>query len=380
MIDSEIAQQAARIAVRAERELEALVGVSSPSGDIDGAEEAIALCKAFLPDDASLERIGCSTAGGAPDLLARLHGGGERRLLLLGHVDTVISHADHVKLRREAHRLYGPGTVDMKGGVVLALGVVRPLAEHPERYREQALLRVTHEEWRTAPFAHGALFANFDACLCFEAGERTRDGEEGVVVTRKGAGTLRIRATGRPAHSGSSPQDGANALLALSRAALTLAERSDPDGPQRLTVVPTILRSGDAINVVPGAGELVLDLRCTDVEAFARVLHAVPAHDGEVRLEPILERVWPAMNTERATAALLDGAGERLGRPIRARSRGGASDASHFAAGIPLTVDGLGPRGGGAHTLGEFVDARSLRERAEVALAVAWQELLTDPS
>jgi glutamate carboxypeptidase len=55
---------------------------------------------------------------------------------------------------------------------------------------------------------------------------------------------------------------------------------------------------------------------------------------------------------------------------VRAR-RGGASDASHFAATIPLTVDGLGPRGGGAHAPGEFVLESSLRPRAEVALAVA---------
>ena len=50
--------------------------------------------------------------------------------------------------------------------------------------------------------------------------------------------------------------------------------------------------------------------------------------------------------------------------------RGGASDASHLAAAIPLTVDGLGPRGGKAHNPGEFVLAASLRSRAEVALAV----------
>ena len=50
--------------------------------------------------------------------------------------------------------------------------------------------------------------------------------------------------------------------------------------------------------------------------------------------------------------------------------RGGASDASHLAAGIPLTVDGLGPRGGKAHNPGEFVLGPSLASRAEVALAV----------
>ncbi len=57
--------------------------------------------------------------------------------------------------------------------------------------------------------------------------------------------------------------------------------------------------------------------------------------------------------------------------------RGGASDASHFAPSIALTVDGLGPRGGGAHTPEEFVLAPSLRQRAEVALALA-VEVLAD--
>ncbi|MGO9750607.1 MAG: M20/M25/M40 family metallo-hydrolase [Solirubrobacteraceae bacterium] len=374
-MQAEIAQQAARIAARAPRELEALVGVSSPSGDRHGAEEAIALCRALMPDETRQQRVACSTAGSAPDLIARLQGSGAGRLLLLGHLDTVIGHNDHANLRRDGDRLYGPGTADMKGGVVLALGVARALAEHPERYRELSVLLVTDEEWRTAPFVHAPTFAGYDACLCFEAGEHTEEGEEGVVVVRKGAGTLRVRAIGRPAHSGSAPRDGASALLALAQTALDLAATADPNGPSRLTVVPTILRSGEAINVVPGAGELVLDLRAGDVAAFEPVLAAVPAALGEVRLEPLMERIWPAMNTERETAALLAGAGTKLGRPVRARARGGASDASHFAASIPLTVDGLGPRGGGAHTPQEFVFTDSLCERAEVALALAWQAL-----
>src|SRR5205807_459242 len=61
----------------------------------------------------------------------------------------------------------------------------------------------------------------------------------------------------------------------------------------------------------------------------------------------------------------------QLGRQIVGASRGGASDASHFAPAIALTVDGLGPRGGGAHTPDEYVLTESLRERAEVALALA---------
>ena len=84
-----------------------------------------------------------------------------------------------------------------------------------------------------------------------------------------------------------------------------------------------------------------------------------------------MEREWPGMDSSELTAPLIAAASARLGRPIAGVPRGGASDASHFAATIPLTVDGLGPRGGGAHTPGEFVLRSALRERAEVALALA---------
>jgi glutamate carboxypeptidase len=374
-METRIAEHAGRIAARAERELEALVAVSSPSGDAAGAEEAIALCRALLPDETRFERVASSTPGSAPDLVARIDGTGVRRLLLLGHVDTVVGHDAHTNLRREGDRLYGPGTCDMKGGVVLALGVVRALAELPPEFAEVSLLLVTDEEWRTAPFVHAGAFAGYDACLCFEAGERARHGHEGVVVRRKGAGTLRVRATGRAAHSGSAPQDGRNALLALAQAAIEVAAVAEPAGRDQLTVVPTIMRAGDAFNVVPAAGELVFDMRAADVAAFERVRGAVPAERDGVSLSAGLERVWPAMDSERATAGLLADASARLGRPIVPRWRGGASDASHFATGIPLTVDGLGPRGGGAHTPTEFVHAGSMLERAEVALALAWAAL-----
>ena len=88
-------------------------------------------------------------------------------------------------------------------------------------------------------------------------------------------------------------------------------------------------------------------------------------------LEPSLLRLWPGMDARGPAAGLLAAAGERLGRSITGMDRGGASDASHFASTIPLTVDGLGPRGGGAHAPNEFVLETSLRSRAEVALAIA---------
>src|SRR3954451_24211681 len=287
-MDDWVARCSHEIARRAERELEALVAVSSPSGDRHGADECVAVCAALLPDDAALERVPCSSPDHAHDLVARLVGTGERRVLLLGHVDTVVAHAAHRPLERDGDKLVGSGTVDMKGGVVLSLGVMRALAARPHDYAEVALLLVCDEEWRTAPFGHVERFAGFDACLCFEGGARTPDGEEGVVVRRKAAGTLRIRAEGRPAHSGSAPDRGRNALLALAAAAQAVAGCHAPDASDRLTAVPSVLNSGDAVNVVPGRGELTCDLRADSDDAIIGVLDAIPRDVGGVALEPEL--------------------------------------------------------------------------------------------
>jgi glutamate carboxypeptidase len=89
-----------------------------------------------------------------------------------------------------------------------------------------------------------------------------------------------------------------------------------------------------------------------------------------VTLHAELIRRWPGMHSEHSVAPVLASASTALGRPVRAASRGGASDASHFATAIPVTIDGLGPRGGKAHNPGEFVYEASLTARAEVALAV----------
>lgn len=376
--DPLIAAEAAEIAGRAWAELAELVDISSPSGDLDGAERALELCAHLLPKGARVERPQCSTPGSAPDLIGTVSGTGTGRILLLGHVDTVIGHDAHQPLRREHDRLYGTGTVDMKGGDILALGVARALARRPEAFAELAVLMVTDEEWRTQPFVHAGpagRFSGYDACLCFEGGQLGPNGDEGVVVRRKAAGTLKVTATGRASHSGSAPDQGRNALLALARTADTVAALHDPHGPEQLSAVPTVMRSGDAFNIVPASGELIFDLRARELHAFDAVLGSVaPELDG-VALHARMERNWPGMDSTEATEALIAGASRRLGRTIAGVARGGASDASHFADTIELTVDGLGPRGGGAHTPGEFVLEAALTSRAEVALALAHEVL-----
>jgi glutamate carboxypeptidase len=358
------------MAVRAEREMEALVGVSSPSGDVPGAEEAVTVCTALLPPEAEIERVPCSTAGYADDLLAHLRGTGTRRVLLLGHLDTVVAHEAHRPAERQGDRIVGSGTVDMKGGVALAMALFEALAERPEGFAEIALLLVNDEEWRVGGLHHTERFDGFDACLCFEAGQHGPNGEEGLIVRRKAASTLRVEAHGFSSHSGSAPDRGRNALLALAAAAQAVAAHHDTSGPDRLSAVPTILTSGEAFNVVPAGGELYCDMRADDAAAFERVLAAVPSEVGGARLEAEIVRLWPGMDSREATRDLLAATEKCLGRPVVPVERGGASDASHVSARIPLTLDGFGPRGGMAHNPEEFVLAESIHQRAEVALAL----------
>src|SRR3954464_10965986 len=354
-MDAWVEQAAAEIARHAERELEALVGVSTPSGDVPGAEEAVALCVAFAPPAATPERIPCSTPGHADDLVLHLGGTGEKTLLLLGHLDTVVANESHRPVERAGDRFIGSGTVDMKGGVGLAVGVLRALAARPEAFARTSLLLVNDEEWRRGALSHATRLRYVDACLCFEAGQLAPDGREGVVVKRKAAGTLRIEATGRAAHSGSAPDRGRNALLALAEAAQVVARQHAPAGEDALSAVPTIMNAGEAFNVVPPSGELYCDLRAERLDAFTRVLDALPAEIAGATIRGELVRQWPGMDAREETRDLLETATELLGPRVAGAERGGARSGSHMAAHVPLTVDGLGPRGGSAHNPDEYV-------------------------
>ena len=371
-VDEWIAQHSAAIAAHAERELEALVAISTPSGDRHGAEEAVALVAALAPNEATIERVPCSTVDHAPDLVVHLTGQGSRRVLLLGHLDTVIAHEEHRPLTRDGDRLIGSGAVDMKGGDVLALGVLRALAARTAEFAEAALLLVCDEEWRAGPFVHVPRFAGFDACLCFEGGQLAEDGLEAVVVKRKAAGTLSVTAHGRSAHSGSAPDKGVNALLALASAAQAIAGEQRPARP------------GAADRRADGAARR----RCVQRRSRRRRAGLRPARRQPRRVRRrargasrpssaargsrrISCASGPAWTRARRRSCCSRRRAPALGRPIVGAGRGGASDASHFAATIPLTVDGLGPRGGGAHAPHEYVLATSLKARAEVALAVA---------
>ena len=156
-MDSLIAAGRPRSPTRAERELEALVAISSPSGDVEGAEQAIALCTdAAARARPVIERVPCSTAGqrrrpGRDGDRARA----ARRLLLLGHLDTVIDHdvARAAAARRRAAVRPRHGGHEGRRRARRSASPER-CADRPETFAELSVLLVTDEEWRTAQFVH----------------------------------------------------------------------------------------------------------------------------------------------------------------------------------------------------------------------------------
>jgi glutamate carboxypeptidase len=131
-----------------------------------------------------------------------------------------------------------------------------------------------------------------------------------------------------------------------------------------------MIAAGEGINVVPGSGELSIDMRADDEASFEPVIESIPARTGGVGLTVERLRLWPGMDMGAAAEAPLARASELLGQPVVAAARGGASDASNLAPHVPLAIDGLGPLGGGAHSPAEHVLVDSLADRAAVALAV----------
>ncbi len=287
---------------------------------------------------------------------------------MVSHLDTVFPPEEERRngfaWREEGGRVYGPGTVDIKGGTVLLLMVLAALRELAPAAFEQAgwTVLINAAEERLAP-DFGALLlerlAGARACLVFEAG-RMRDGAFSLVVCRKGRAELRVTAEGHGAHAGSEHQRGANAIVQLARAVEEIAALTDYG--RRLTVNVGAVRGGTVTNRVPHHAEAELELRAFEEDVFEEAVAAVLALDGRsdvrsgdgqraCRLRAELESrspPWPRNSDTDALAAIWTEAGRLFGLRAQPEERGGLSDGNWTWAHIP-TLDGLGPDGGNAH-------------------------------
>ncbi|MDX2968102.1 M20 family metallopeptidase [Kribbella solani] len=340
----------------------ALVRWESPSDDLD----ALSGC-AELVDDIGAELMGRPAEHievGGRSHLRWSWGEGPRRVLVLGHYDTVWpvgSLRDHPWTVSDGV-LRGPGCFDMKAGIVQAFYAV---AELPVALRDGLTILLTADEEISAPTSRDLIEAEAAGLSAVFVTEPSGPG--GALKTaRKGMSRYVVKAIGRSAHAGLEPEKGLNTTLELAEQVRRIATYQDPE--TRTTVTPTVFTSGTTANTVPDSGSVWVDVRSASTDQLAKIRtrleNLVPVTPG-IRLEvegdhrPPLEHTMSRALFERAVAIARAG---DLGE-LTEISAGGVSDGNFTAALGTPTLDGLGAVGAGAHADHEHVVIDAIPQR-----------------
>jgi glutamate carboxypeptidase len=332
--------------------LRELVEIESPTGDTAEVQARV---------EEELRGLGATIERRGDDLLARIPG--ERPpILLIGHVDTVWPRGTLAELpfRIEDGRAYGPGSYDMKGGVVVMLEAVR------RRNTKHALNIVVNADEEIGSLASRALLEEVaaESAAAFVCEPPTRGGH--LTTSRKGIGRFRLKAHGRAAHA-SQPAQGVNAIQELAEQISRVYELADGG----VTVNVGLVMGGTRENVIAAEAEAAVDVRVPTLadrdRVDAELARLAPVLDGS-ELELIGKWTRPPWERSAATATLFEAArahGRALGLELEERSAAGGSDANLIAHLVPV-LDGLGAEGAGAHAVDEHVLVDSLEVRAEL--------------
>jgi len=343
-----------------------LVEIESPSDE----KAAVDRCVAFVADEvkAGGGRVKMHRQKAHGNLLEARFGPRKKagRILLLGHLDTVwpIGTLKTMPWRVREGRLWGPGVLDMKTGVAMALTALELLTEADLLQREVVLLLNTEEEIgspASRPFTD-RLASGCEAVYVLEPAQGLA-----YKTARKGTGNWRIEIKGVAAHAGVDFDKGASALRELARVIETVSGWTDLK--RGLTVSVGVAGGGTKSNVIPAEAWAEVDVRvarAADENRITRKFATVKSIDRRCSLSlsggmnrPPMERSRGAVELfQRAQALAAD-----LGMQLDQASTGGASDGNFTAAlGVP-TLDGMGAVGEGAHAAHESVLVNRLAER-----------------
>lgn len=345
-------------------DLRALTEAESPSNDLTAVSRVMDVVEGWarelgavthaLPGNTRQFSFGLNAGSlnaGEPD-------SGARPLLILTHADTVwpLGTLDHMPFRVEGERVYGPGTYDMKAGIVGTFHALRALGGAWPPGGVQVLLTPDEETGSLGSRAHIEAAARTARAVLVV--EPPLADTHALKVGRKGVGAFRLTFQGVASHAGNKPQEGASAITEAARAVLALQALARPE--MGTTVSVGRIEGGGAVNVIPAGAVLEADVRVSSLAEGERVtaaVHALAVQDPRVRLtvtgglnRPPFER---GPQTERLFAQAQAIARE-LGFELPGEVVGGGSD-GNFTAPLAPTLDGLGAPGDGAHAAHEHV-------------------------
>ncbi len=306
-------------------------------------------------------------------VVGRLRGTGDRKIVMVGHTDTVYPEgtAQARPFRVEDDRAYGPGTCDMKNGVLSGLYAMKALQEAGKCSFGELVLFLNGDEEVGSPSSTQAIDLECEgatAALVLESGRANN----AVVVGRKGVYEYTLTVRGRNSHAGASPEKGRSAIHELAHKIVAISALNEMS-PGTTVNVGTV-SGGTARNVVADEATCGIDVRALTLaayEEFDRELRRIVSEPviPDTSIEIGSGSCFAPMERNERNEAMYQVARQvasRLGFELNSTESGGGSDANHISAmGVPV-LDGLGPRGGNAHSPEEYLLIPSVVERTSL--------------
>jgi len=348
-----------------------LVECESPSDHPPSVDRFVELLRSNL-DGAKIRTFSGGRFGRHLRAEFTLPGPRKRRdgwILALGHSDTVwpLGALAQMPFREKSGRLWGPGVLDMKSGIVFFLFALRALRELDIPVARKVVLQVNSDEEvgseSSRPLTEDAA-RHSSAVLVLEPGT----GLAGKIKTaRKGVGAYRVTVHGRASHAGVDFENGASAVLELARQIDRIAGFTNLQ--RGLTVNPGVIAGGTRSNVVAAEAWAEVDMRIArlkDAPALDKKFHSLRPIDKRCSVQVTGGMNRPPMERTSAIGKLFEmarGCAQELGVKLEESSTGGGSDGNFTAAlGVP-TLDGLGGVGEGAHAVNESILINRIADR-----------------
>lgn len=358
--------------------LSELVHIESPSGDADGIDKMLATLTTTHEElGGRVERI---AADPTDHLVIHYGEPAEKTLTLVGHADTVWDRgtlASTVPWRVDGDTVAGPGAFDMKSGLVIIETAIRRLRDAGSTIRPTTVVITSDEEIGSATST--PLIEQLAAHTALALGFESPHPDGAFKVGRRGSTRVELHVTGKEAHAALDPDSGVSAIdelvdqLIRVRTMIADVQAANPDA---VLCNPGIITGGTRANVIPGEASVIIGLRFTSPEVERDVLQRfaalTPVRPGaSVRTTVLSNR--PTWQPHPADAQALDAIraiASGVGIHADGRPAAGAADTNQIGAlGVP-TLDGFGPRGGGAHAISEHISVASFVERAQLLTAI----------
>ena len=279
-------------------------------------------------------------------------------ILFLCHMDTVfpLGTIDKTPYREADRKIFGPGTLDMKAGIVIALGAIEDAIENGMT-RPVTLLCTSDEEIGSLTSRDLIERLAKESTLVFVMEGALLDGS--LKTWRKGVGQFIVKTKGRAAHAGGDHANGRNAIEEMAHQVLAIQKMTNYE--KGATVNVGVIQGGTVSNVVPEEATVQIDVRVLQPNEWTRLENEMnqlkPILDGTtLHITGGLNRPpMPFDDTMKSTFEKAKKIAEKIGIELKAGGTGGGSDANFVAPlGIPV-LDGIGAIGEGYHSEREFI-------------------------